>query len=165
MRGPPLVLLLLALLLSGCATPNAPTDAASRPGPGDPGADPGSTPTLPEPIEASETVVGSADPLIFVGDTPCTTPNAGCRLYPFTVAAPARAAAELTWTNPASDFDLYVLLDGQPVSMQGTNVVPGPHTSATVVEDLGPGEYEVAVVPFAVAQDTFSLVAGFAAPE
>lgn len=151
------VLLTLALPLAGCVSAPEDTEAAAT---DDTMTDMTVDHVLPEPIEASETVAGSADPLNFAGMPVCATPSAQCFRYPFTLTNSTGLAAELSWEIPASDFDLYVFLDGAPVEMDG-QTPPGTSEMLDVV--LPAGDYELVVVAWAVARDTFTLNAQFSA--
>ena len=143
-----------ALALAGCTT----GDGGATPTPTTP-ADGGGAATLPPPIEDSQQVTGSADPLNFASGVPCETPSSQCFRYPFTLNATAAIDATLTWTVPANDFDLYVFKDGAPFEQDGATP---PGTEESVQAALDAGEYEVVVVAWGVSQDTFTLSATFA---
>lgn len=118
---------------------------------------------LPAPINDTKQVTGSADPgNLAPGGQPCSTPSSKCYRYPFQLNLTADITAELTWGVAASDFDLYVFQDGQPHPDSPSPGAP-PGTSETVELTLDPGEYEVVVVAWGVAQDTYTLQATFAA--
>ena len=117
---------------------------------------------LPAPISDSKQVTGSADPgTLAPGGVPCATPSSQCFRYPFQLNSTANVTAALSWTVPASDFDLYVFQDGAP-HPDSPAVSNPPGTSETVKLTLEPGEYEVVVVAWGVAQDTYTLEATFA---
>lgn len=115
----------------------------------------------PAPISASEQVTGSADPgNLAPGGQPCTTPSSKCYRYPFQMNRSGDVHAELSWTVPASDFDLYVFTAGAP-HPDSPAVASPPGTSETIDMTLETGEYELVVVAWGVAQDTFTLEATF----
>lgn len=117
---------------------------------------------LPAPINDTKQVTGSADPgNLAPGGQPCTTPSSKCYRYPFQLNSTASITASLTWTVAASDFDLYVFTEGAP-HPDSPAVGNPPGTSETVEMELEPGEYEVVVVAWGVAQDTYTLSATFA---
>lgn len=152
--------ILLALAFAGCV--NTPSDASDDTNQTDPDAP--DMAALPAPIEASEQVSGSADPLNFAGQSPCASPTAQCHRYPFELNTTALMSATLTWTVPASDFDLYVFQDGAPIDVGGQGASPPgpPNPTETIEQELDEGAYELVVVPWSVAQDTFTLSATFA---
>ena len=154
--------LLLTLALAGCVnTPTDTSDDANQTQPTSPGMT-----ALPAPIEASEQVTGSADPLNFAQMPPCSSPTAQCFPYPFDLNGTATITASLAWTVPASDFDLYIFQDGAPIDVGGQGASP-PQSAGTTEEaieqELDEGAYELVVVAWSVAQDTFTLSATFTA--
>lgn len=163
--GAPMMRLLLAslaaiLLLAGCLTPDATPDETNTTAP----TTPGLSAALPAPIEDSKEVSGSGDPLNLVpGTPPCSSPSAQCFPYPFELNATATITADLSWTAPASDFDFYVLQDGAIVLNGASDVTAGPGTSEHIEGELEPGAYELTVVAWSVARDTYTLSATFAA--
>lgn len=157
MRRPlPVVLL---VVLAGCLTPDAPADDASATAPTAPGV----AAVLPAPIEDSKEVTGSADPMNFPTGQVCQTPSAQCFPYPFTLNATATITADLSWTLPASDFDFYVMSGGTPIVNGASDVTAGPSTSEHLGGELEPGDYELTVVAWSVARDTYTVSATFAA--
>ena len=151
------VLLLLALPLAGCL--DAPTDDLTPAS--DPAAEIAPPVALPEPIEDTQMVVGSLDPLNYVGEPICSAPSAQCFRYPFTLAGDAKVAADLAWGIPANDFDLYLhKAGGTEVAVSGA---AAPGTSEAIAETSGAGDYEVIVVAWGVAQDTFTVKIDFTA--
>lgn len=157
MRRVIVALLLAALPLAGCL--DKPAEEVV-PESTEASADVPLNATLPEPIEDSQTVTGSADPLNFVGEPSCSAPTAQCFRYPFTLASAARVSASLAWGLPAHDFDLYVVQGDTDVL---SHAATPPGNSESVEGVLEPGDYEVLVVGWAVTQDTFDLKAEFAA--
>ncbi|HUR70177.1 MAG TPA: hypothetical protein VM370_13115 [Candidatus Thermoplasmatota archaeon] len=152
--------LLLALALAGCSTP----DAGDPPATNGTAPTPGVAATLPPPIEDSKQVSGSADPASFVpGQAPCSTPSSQCFPYPFTLNGTATLDASVSWTVPATDFDLHVFQDGAAITTTEGASPPGPGTSEAFTLELEPGDYELVVVAWAVAQDTYTLAASFSA--
>ncbi len=153
MRVALLLTLAISLILAGCTSPSA-TDTT--------GTDAMAPPVdriLPEPIEDTQTVQGSADPTNFVGLGVCTAPTAKCVRYPFEVTSTTSLAADLTWGVASNDFDLYVFSEGAPITSDGGQTPPG--TSERVAIDLDPGAYELVVVPWGVTMDTFTVKAVF----
>lgn len=158
-----LIAAVVAVALAGCAGDN----------PNDP--DPTTPPTgnvaanLPANITDSRNVVGGLDPingdptgLGVIPAAPCSSPVTECILYPFTVnetAGNVSMTAELTWTIDANDFDLYFYKDGEQVDVSGQ---APPGTSEQIRATLKPGSYEIAVDPYGVAQDTYTLDITFA---
>lgn len=127
----------------------------------DTGADNATAAALPPPIEASEEVTGSADPLSVTGAAACDAPTAQCFRYPFELNTTATISIDLTWTVPAHDFDVYLFQDGEPITTtEGGS--PPPGTQEAFDMELEPGAYEVVVSPYSVSQDTFTLSATFA---
>lgn len=117
--------------------------------------------TLPAPISDSRQVVGGADPLNTAGQPQCSTPQAQCVRYPFQLNATATVTATLTWTVPANDFDLAIFQDGASVTAgEGGSQPPG--TEESIETELEAGSYEVVVIPWSVAQDTYTLDVTFA---
>ncbi|HWH07924.1 MAG TPA: hypothetical protein VNX21_01910 [Candidatus Thermoplasmatota archaeon] len=159
MRQVHLPLLALALALAGCmggGDGGTSTDIG-----GNETTDDGMGTAYPAPINASEQVTGSADPgNLAPGGAPCATPSSKCYRYPFQMNATGQVDAKLSWNVPASDFDLYVFMEGQPHPDSPTVQNP-PGTSENVKMTLEPGAYEVVVVAWGVAQDTFKLEATF----
>lgn len=151
------LLLALAVPLAGCL--NAPDDTETA-ATDEVITDAAIDVPVPEPIEDTQTVIGSLDPLNFAGQPVCSTPNAACERYPFTLENTTKMMAELTWGISASDFDLYVFQNGEPVEQDGG--VP-PSTRESLDVSLPAGEYEIVVVAWAVAQDTYTLKATFEA--
>lgn len=144
----------LALVLSGCIATDDPTDPVVD----EPTATPVAEPVLPDPIEVSETVAGSADPLNMVFGTTCQTPTAKCYTYEFTSNASATIEAALTWMVPIHDFDLYLVQDDEQVEVAGD--FP-PETLEAIETGISPGTYQLVVVAWAVGADTFTLKATF----
>lgn len=147
----------IALAFAGCMGPggDAGNDTNETP-------DVGEAPSgLPAPIEASEEVSGGADPTNFVTGEVCAGPAANCQRYPFELNTTATIVADLSWTVPANDFDLYLFLDGAQTETFSGNQPPG--TTEGFEADIEPGSYEVVVVPWAVSQDTFTLSVTFEA--
>ena len=121
--------------------------------------------TLPADIMASETVMGSADPMNFVTGGVCESPTAQCFEYPFTIEGNQSVNVDgtLTWGLEANDFDLYVY-EGNTEALNGaSDVTAGPGTMEHVEGPLEPGEYRVIVVAWGVGQDTFDLAVTFSA--
>ena len=115
----------------------------------------------PAPISDSKQVTGSADPgNLAPQGQPCTTPSSQCFRYPFEMNMSGDVHAALSWTVPASDFDLYVFADGAP-HPDSPDVSNPPGTSETIDTTLEPGAYEIVVVAWGVAQDTYTLEATF----
>lgn len=153
----PLLALAATALLAGClgggddaegneTDGNTTDDAAAR--------------VLPGPIEASEQVTGSADPLPITGAAACDAPTSQCFRYPFELNVSATIAVSLTWTVPANDFDVYLFQDGAPITTtEGGSTPPG--TEEAFEMELEPGSYEVVVSAYSVTQDTFTLSATF----
>lgn len=158
-----ILLILAALALAaGCVTPDTTPTTPTN----------GTTNTttdmaaLPPPINDTKEVQGAADPGNIVTGAPCQTPNSQCFKYPFELNGSAHMAATLTWGQPASDFDLYVFQDGKDMNAGGaSDVSTGPGTSEKIDIDLEAGSYELIVVAWAVAQDTYKVSATFGAPE
>lgn len=161
------VLLVLALasaaLLAGCASNStSPTgDAKLPPAP--------AMSAVPANItDANHNVIGGIDPLN--GDptgqgllpfSPCTSAVEGCIRYAFDVNATAGNVtyqADLTWSIPASDFDLYLFHGSDVIATSGSSP---PGTSESLSGTLEPGHYEFAVSPYSVTQDTYSFKAVF----
>lgn len=117
---------------------------------------------LPPPIEATEEVTGSADPVPVTGVMPpCEAPSAQCFRYPFELNATATIAVTLTWEVPANDFDVYIFQDGEQITTtEGGSSPPGNQEAFEL--ELEAGSYEVVVSAYAVSQDTFVLSATFA---
>lgn len=115
----------------------------------------------PAPISDSKQVTGSADPgNLAPGGAPCATPSSQCFRYPFEMNATGTVQAALSWTVPASDFDLYVFAEGAP-HPDSPQVQNPPGTSETIELTLEPGAYEVVVVAWGVVQDSYALEATF----
>lgn len=121
------------------------------------------TAELPDPINASETVTGSADPL-GPAQEPCSSPSADCDEYPFTLETTATLDAQLTWTQQASDFDLYLYKDDQQQAGNAQLEASGSDmlaTSENFSVELEPGTYTIAVQASAVAEDTYTVKGAF----
>ena len=155
MRSHALLLAALLAFSSGCLSGE---DDAPAPAGDQPAAQPMNA-TLPAEIHATETVTGSLDPLNLATQEVCTAPSAQCFTYPFTIEGngSVEATAHLAWDLPANDFDLYVY-EGETLVLNGaSDVTAGPGNVEHVEGDLSSGDYEVIVVAWGVAQDTFVL--------
>lgn len=113
---------------------------------------------LPEPIEASELVVGGQDLTSPTLMGPCENEASSCYAYPFEALGDVLVDASLTWSLDNNDFDLYLFEDGSEVA-SATN--PAPQTSEVLSAAVDPGSYEVVVVAWLVGQDTFELSVTF----
>lgn len=145
----------LLLLAAGClGDEDAPTNETD-----DGNVVPTDRPPLPNDIEASEMVVGGADPFNFVTMAPCSTPVSGCYPYAFEANTSVTITAALSWTVPANDFDVYLFDEGGTAVAMSAGMPPG--TSEGFAADLDPGSYSLTVVAWAVTQDTFTLTGTF----
>jgi hypothetical protein len=145
--------LLLVLTLAGCVAqaPSPATNNTTSTTPAAPAA-------LPPPIHDSKQVQGGAEPLAGAVGPPCSTPGAKCFSYPFQLNASAHVVATLTWTLPASDFDLYVFQGAKQVQASAN---PPPGTQEKIDTKLDAGAYTVTVSAASVSQDTFDLKVTF----
>ena len=116
---------------------------------------------LPAPIRKTGSTQAATDPLNLAQQPPCSSPSQECDRTPFTVNATAQVQARLTWGNQANDYDLYVM------DMQDTIVLLSgqgpPGTEEAIDGELEPGEYQLVVVPWLVANDSWSVEATFKA--
>lgn len=117
---------------------------------------------LPAPIEDSREVTGGGDPGNLATGEVCSAPTANCQRYPFTLNRTANVTGDLSWTLPASDFDFYVFQDGAQVISGASDASSGPGTSEHLEGEIEAGEYEIVVVPWGVARDTYTLTVSFA---
>lgn len=152
-----LIACLLAAGLSGCLDESSSGDGA------DDGGDDGMEAAVakPDDFEDSQMVSGGLDPLNSVDGQICQTPPDPCIRYPFTVApgnSSFQMTAVLTWGIDANDFDLYLYKGGEESTSAGD---PPPETEERITATVGPGDYEVIVVPWSVASDTFTLSVTF----
>lgn len=173
---------LLGLLASGCLDEKETSDEGDgtpepddgTPGPADP-PPPGPPPQTetndtgeapkPEDFEDSQMVAGGVDAGNFVTGDICNDPVDPCERYPFTVERGTTTrppswdmVAVLSWTTDAHDFDLHLYQGGQSLD---SSADPAPETEERITRALGPGEYEIVVVPWAVSVDTFTLTVSF----
>lgn len=136
-----LACLLLAAPLAGCL--------------GDDGADPQAS-AQPSEIHDERSLDVAADLQGQVRAEPCQAETARCFVYTFDAPAATPVNAELVWTNPANDLDLYLYPYAEDqASAQAAS--PGPSTSETLDTDLEPGTYRLVVVANLAAQDTYNL--------
>ena len=146
-----LVAIVAAAALAGCASePDTQPQPTNQP----------STPVVELPANITDTrnVVGGLD-LLNQPQTggACVNPPSNCIRYPFTVNATSTNVtytARLTWTIQANDFDLYLYKDGEQVDISGA---APPGTSEQLRGTLRSGNYEIAVDPYGVVQDTYTL--------
>lgn len=156
---PTAILVLLSLAFAGCITKGGGAPDANATAPTSPmlPAD------VPAPITDSKEVTGGLDPANTApGGVPCATPQNQCQRYPFQLNVSASMTADLTWTLPASDFDLHVFKDGAPVDDNSGSSSP-PGTAEHLAMDLEPGSYELVVTPWGVPRDTYTVNATFVA--
>lgn len=162
MRRVHLILLASAALAAGCIGGND-DGAAPDDGGNESADDDGMATAYPAPINDTKQVTGSADPgNLAPGGQPCATPSSKCFRYPFQMNATGNVTAKLTWGVAASDFDLYVFAEGKPHADSPSPSNP-PGTSESLTLELEPGEYELVVVAWGVAQDTYKVEATFGA--
>jgi hypothetical protein len=161
-----LAIALLALLAAGCTTPAGTPTTTTGPVPGHAAA------ALPPAIADSKMVTGGADPVNMdtqLATEPCKNPPSACVRYPFTLNGTASYEATLTWTLPASDFDLYLMQDGKVLDSSAGSAAGSPPATlpGTIGEalhgTLDAGHYELVVDPYSVAQDTYTFKATFTA--
>lgn len=153
---------LLAAGLAGCAD-----DSGSDGGPDGGGEDGDGAPaSKPEDFQESQLVPASVEPSNQAGEDPCTNPADLCYRYPFTVPAgngtngtSFQMTAVLTWTVDVNDFDLYLYKGSTQSAVSGD--FP-PETEERIAAAVGPGDYELVVVPWAVVGETFTLSVTFA---
>lgn len=155
---------LVSVALAGCLGGDEPTPLDVAPTPVE--AAPDLAP-LPDEIHDEKAVPAGVDPFNFAMMDICSQSVSTCFRYPFELAegnnstfAPVRVEASLAWMTPANDFDLYLFRDGAQVTSDGATP---PGNSEAISHDIEePGAYEVIVVAWAVAVDTFTLDVTFA---
>ena len=164
MRTLLLVSLTLALALAGCSD-NGDADGVDGSGP-----DGEATGALPAAIYDNQTVQAGIDVFNLLpsdptdpmsAGSPCATPASTCFDYPFTVNASADLTATITWTQPSSDFDLYLYDAGGSLVSSGTSGLDSMVMSESFSSGLAPGEYRVTVVAWLVVMDSYSLAVTF----
>ncbi len=159
MRLLALMSILVAILLAGCASPDAQVDEP-------PAADQPSTPAppatqLPENFTKDITVLGGFEAIGEAAQRSCSL-QPWCFGYGFVADRAVAVDAVLEWGLPATDFDLYLLHDGTEIARSATHT---PGVKETLATTLGPGSYEIVVVPYAVIRDDAVLDVTFAAGE
>ena len=83
----------------------------------------------------------------------CATGEIECEVYTLTIGAnPEKVLIEVSWSDSVSDFDIY-LIDGDG------NIVASAASEANperMTETLDPGTYELQIIPFAAAVETYN---------
>jgi hypothetical protein len=116
--------------------------------------------SLPAPIHDERSVEASANPLAAADrEQGCASDAATCVSYPFQVREDARVQANLDWSEQTNDFDMHIVgPEGEQVASSSTGPLA---TSERLDAELAPGSYELVVVAWIAAEDTYALEAHF----
>ncbi len=117
-------------------------------------------PPVPEEIVREYQFLGAVDGFGEVVEGRCQFSD-WCVAIPVQVERALIAAVDLTWRTALSDFDLYLLRDGEIVAQDASHN-PGA-AAASLTANLEVGAYEILLVPYEAVRDSVIVHAEFAA--